>query len=150
MATFISHSPDETAALGERWGRDAQPGLVIGLSGDLGAGKTHLVKGLARGLGISTRIVSPTFGLVHEYHDGRLPLAHLDLYRLETPAQILGAGLEEYVTRPDGVTVVEWIERWPEFDRLRPAPGTAGRIRSVRIEQLGETERSIAYEDTGA
>ena len=150
MATFISHSPEETAALGERWGQEAQPGLVIGLSGDLGAGKTQLVKGLARGLGIQSRVVSPTFALVHEYHDGRLPLAHLDLYRLETPAQILGAGLEDYLFRPTGVTVVEWIDRWPEFHLLRPAPETAGCIRRVRIEQLGETERSIAYEDTGA
>ena len=88
MATFISHSPAETEALGERWGRAAQRGLVIGLSGDLGAGKTQLVKGLARGLGIAARVHSPTFALVNEYGGGRLRLFHLDLYRLETREQI--------------------------------------------------------------
>ena len=84
MATFISHSPAETESLGEKLGRAAQRGLVIALSGDLGAGKTQFVKGLARGLGISARVHSPTFTLVNEYGGGRLKLFHLDLYRLET------------------------------------------------------------------
>ena len=69
MATFISHSPEDTARLGEQWGRDAQPGWVIGLSGDLGAGKSQLVRGLARGLGLERRVQSPTFALVKEYPD---------------------------------------------------------------------------------
>src|SRR4051794_33472464 len=94
MPTLISHSPAETEALGESWGRAAQRGLVIGLSGDLGAGKTQFVKGLARGLGIGERVHSPTFTLVNIYGGGRLPLFHLDLYRLETPEQIVTAGLE--------------------------------------------------------
>ena len=85
---FISHSPAETESLGEKFGRAAQSGLVIALSGDLGAGKTQFVKGLARGLGISARVHSPTFTLVNEYGGGRLKLFHLDLYRLETPEQI--------------------------------------------------------------
>ena len=148
MATFISHSPDETAALGEQWGRDAKPGWVIGLTGDLGAGKTQLVKGLARGLGIGQRVQSPTFALVNEYHSGRLPLAHLDLYRLDTPAQIIGAGLEDYFNRPLGVTVIEWCERWPDF--LTPQSSRlTSRLRHVRIEQIAETERRITYEDFG-
>src|SRR5438552_18496522 len=95
MATYISHSPAETEALGEAWGRAAQSGLVIGLSGDLGAGKTQLVKGLARGLDIPARIHSPTFALVNVYTGGRLGLVHLDLYRLDTREQIVGAGVEE-------------------------------------------------------
>ena len=70
MATFISHSPEETAALGEQWGRAAASGWLIGLSGDLGAGKTQLVKGLARGLGSSARVHSPTFALLNEYAAG--------------------------------------------------------------------------------
>src|SRR5580765_6406874 len=106
MATFISHSPTETEALGESWGRAAERGLVIGLSGDLGAGKTQLVKGLARGLDITTRVHSPTFTLVNEYSGGRLRLFHLDLYRLETRKQIIGAGLEDYL-QPDGMAVIE-------------------------------------------
>src|SRR5271170_1059130 len=107
MATFISHSPAETESLGERWGRAARRGLVIALSGDLGAGKTQLVKGIARGLGVPERPHSPTFTLVNEYGGGRLKLFHLDLYRLETPGQILSAGVEDYLT-PEGVTVIEW------------------------------------------
>ena len=71
MATFISHSPAETEALGEKFGRAAEQGAVFALSGDLGAGKTQFVKGLARGLGISARVHSPTFTLVNEYGGGR-------------------------------------------------------------------------------
>src|SRR6185369_10577 len=108
MATLISHNPAETEALGEQWGRDAANGLVIGLTGDLGAGKTQLVKGIARGLGIVSRIQSPTFTLVHEYREGRLPLYHIDLYRLDTQEQVFAAGLEEYFHQTDGLTVVEW------------------------------------------
>jgi len=149
MATFISHSPEETAALGEAWGRAAQPGWVIGLTGDLGAGKTQLVKGLARGLGITARVQSPTFVLVHEYNGGRLPLHHLDLYRLDTPDQIARAGLEEYLLKPDGVVVVEWLERWlnisPAANRQCPIS-----LRHVCFEQTGERERRITYEDLGA
>src|SRR6204780_6014772 len=118
MATFISHSPAETESLGEKFGRAAQSGFVIALSGDLGAGKTQLVKGIARGLGISARVHSPTFTLANEYGGGRLKLFHLDLYRLETPEQILSAGIEDYLP-PDGVLVIEWAERLQ--------PGTGGR-----------------------
>src|SRR5437870_3083646 len=107
---FISLSPAETEALGEAWGRAAHSGWVIGLSGDLGAGKTQLVKGLARGLGIVARVHSPTFTLINEYTGGRLPLFHLDLYRLETRDQIHAAGLEEILSR-GGVTAIEWAEK---------------------------------------
>ena len=142
---FISHSPAETESLGERWGREAQHGLVIGLSGDLGAGKTQFVKGLARGLGVTSRVHSPTFTLVNEYGGGRLRLFHLDLYRLETAEQIHGAGLEEFL-RPDGVAVIEWAERL-EDGRWKMEDG---KIRMVKIEVIGETERRISYEDSGA
>lgn len=149
MATFISHSPEETFALGEGWGRAAQPGWLIALSGDLGAGKTHLVKGLARGLGIDGRIQSPTFALVIEHRDGRLPLAHIDLYRLDTPEQIFGAGLDEYFQPRTGVTVVEWSERWPDFAAEPPRISSGTRLRRVKIEPTSETERRIIYEDFG-
>ncbi|MGO8837729.1 MAG: tRNA (adenosine(37)-N6)-threonylcarbamoyltransferase complex ATPase subunit type 1 TsaE [Limisphaerales bacterium] len=138
MATFISHSPAETGLLGERWGRAARPGLVIGLSGDLGAGKTQLVKGIARGLGITARVHSPTFTLVNEYGGGRLRLFHLDLYRLETRGQVVAAGLEEFL-QPDGVTVIEWAEKLE-----------AGKFRKAKIEILSKTERRIDYDDFGA
>lgn len=140
MATYISHSPAETEALGERWGRAAQTGLVLALSGDLGAGKTQLVKGLARGLGVTARVHSPTFTLVNEYGGGRLRLFHLDLYRLETTAQIQSAGVEEFL-QPDGVAVIEWAERLGEETRAR--------LVRVAIEITGESERKIVYDDFG-
>lgn len=166
MVTNISHSPAETAALGEQWGRTAHSGLVIGLFGDLGAGKTQFVKGLASGLGITERVHSPTFSLVNIYNGGRLTLFHLDLYRLDTRQQIVAAGLEDCLS-PEGVTVIEWAERWLDTgqnsqsagqspdsritDRQSPIANhqspTAFRI--VRIEVLSETERRISYEDSG-
>ena len=150
MVTNISHSPAETEALGERWGRDARSGLVIALSGDLGAGKTRLVKGLARGLDIPARVHSPTFTLVNIYAAGRLTLFHLDLYRLNTPEQIVAAGLEEYLN-PAGVAVIEWAERWFGADRsgggMRAMPAE---FRRVQIEILEGNERRISYEDPGA
>ncbi len=158
MATSISHSPAETAALGEQWGRTAQSGLVIGLSGELGAGKTQFVKGLARGLGIAARVQSPTFVLVNVYAGGRLTLFHLDLYRLETLEQIASAGLEEYL-RPAGVTVIEWAERWGGLVQSLGSgvssleSGVGGRgayLRVLRIEVMNENERRITYEDPGA
>jgi tRNA threonylcarbamoyladenosine biosynthesis protein TsaE len=156
MPSTLTHSPAETEALGEAWGRDARSGLVIGLSGDLGAGKTQFVKGLARGLGIAARVHSPTFTLVNIYAGGRLTLFHLDLYRLETPEQILAAGLDEYLSSA-GVTVIEWAERW--FDpnqNLKIKSGQCGshqkfpvHYRGVRIETVSETERRITYDDSG-
>jgi tRNA threonylcarbamoyladenosine biosynthesis protein TsaE len=139
MPVVPSNSPDETMRLGEQWGREAKQGWVIGLTGDLGAGKTQLVKGIARGLGIKARIQSPTFTLVHEYREGHLPLYHIDLYRLDTPEQIVAAGLEPYFFQNDGVTVVEWVERYPLKE-----------FRHARIDSLGENQRRIEYEDIGA
>lgn len=140
MATFISHNPAETESLGEQFGRAAQNGLVIALSGELGAGKTQFVKGLACGLGISTRVHSPTFTLVNEYGGGRLKLFHLDLYRLETPAQIESAGIQEFL-QPDGVSVMEWAERIYDW-RL-----AIGDLKKVRIEILNEFERKIIFDE---
>jgi tRNA threonylcarbamoyladenosine biosynthesis protein TsaE len=145
MATFISHSPAETEALGAEWGRQAAAGWVIGLAGDLGAGKTQLVKGIARGLGSPARVHSPTFALLNEYPGGRLPLFHLDLYRLATAREIREAGLEEYLARPPGVVVVEWYDRWGWRE---PAGGPPRRL--ARLRTLDETTREIAYEDFGA
>ena len=139
-ATTISTSPEATQALGESWAADAKSGWVIGLEGDLGAGKTQLVKGIARGLGITDPVTSPTFTLVCEY-EGKLPLHHLDFYRLENDEQILAAGLEPYFT-PEGITVIEWINRW-----TGPRPA---HYRHVHITQTGETERRIEHEDSRA
>lgn len=151
MPTLITHSPAETEALGERWGRAAQRGLVLALNGELGAGKTQLVRGLARGLGCTARVHSPSFTLVNVYAGGRLTLFHLDLYRLETQAQIRSAGLEDYL-ETDGVAVIEWAERMGELRILNFEFRTRerGTLRSVNIEVVDETTRRIDYEDSGA
>ena len=140
---IISHNPSDTEKLGAELGRAARHGWVVALGGDLGAGKTQFVRGLARGLGISGRVHSPTFTLVNEYGGGRLKLFHLDLYRLETPEQILSAGIEEYL-KPDGVAGIEWA--WPMADGRLPMAD----LKNVRIEVLGELERKIIYDDFGA
>src|SRR5271156_4155053 len=132
--TLISHSPTETESCGAEWGRAARQGQVLALNGDLGAGKTQWVRGLARGLGIPARVHSPTFTLVNEYGGGRLKLFHLDLYRLDSPGQILSLGLDDYLS-PNGVAVIEWAER--AFDKLTRPPGLA----TVKFEIVGDSER---------
>ena len=133
----------ETEALGERLGRVVEHGAVLALSGDLGAGKTQFVRGLARGLGVTARVHSPTFTLVNEYGGGRLKLFHLDLYRLETPAQILSAGIEEFLA-PDGVAVIEWAER------ISHCQFSIVHWKKVQIDIVSEMERKIIYDDIGA
>jgi len=130
-----STDPADTERLGAALGRVAAPGTVIGLVGDLGAGKTLFVQGLARGLAVpdNTRVVSPTFTLVNEYPGGRLPLHHADLYRLEREQELDQIGLDE-VIRGDGVVAIEWADR---FDVL---PDDA---LVVRIAVLGDTEREL-------
>lgn len=153
MATLISHSPVETETLGERFGKSAQIGWVLALSGELGAGKTQFVRGLARGLGINARVHSPTFSLVNIYEGGRLTLFHIDLYRLERVEQIVAAGLEDYL-RPAGVTVIEWAERWfapvsPSHSEQSPAPTTLPQLSWIQIESLGPADRRITYDPPG-
>lgn len=105
-------SEDETGAFGRRLGEAAQPGDLIALTGDLGAGKTTLVKAIAEGLGIACgRVSSPTFALLAEHPHGRVPLYHLDVYRLTDPAQLYDLGFDDYLRRADGLIVIEWAER---------------------------------------
>ncbi|MBW4680054.1 MAG: tRNA (adenosine(37)-N6)-threonylcarbamoyltransferase complex ATPase subunit type 1 TsaE [Microcoleus vaginatus WJT46-NPBG5] len=106
-----------THSFGRALGQGLPAGSVILLEGDLGAGKTTLVQGLAEGLGITDAVVSPTFTLINEYHEGRLPLYHLDLYRLE-PAEVATLYLETYwegIEMPAGIVAIEWAERLPYF-----------------------------------
>jgi len=154
MATATSSNVAETEALGEALGREVQRGTVIALIGDLGAGKTQLVKGLARGLGSRARVHSPTFAIVNVYDDGRLPLAHLDLYRLDTPEQLRGAGVEEFL-QPEGVAVIEWAERLfaPGSNgcpALIPESRVPKHLVRVHLEIVDEHTRRIRYEDSGA
>lgn len=109
MGQIVTRAPAETARVGEFLGQLLGPGDVVCLIGDLGAGKTNLAQGLARGLGITDQVTSPTFTLINEYH-GRLRLFHMDLYRLEGAEDLADLGYEEYIDG-DGVTVVEWADR---------------------------------------
>lgn len=106
---FVSHSPQATQALGSKLGGLVRPGDVILLIGELGAGKTCFVQGLARGLGIEDNVSSPSFVLLREYK-GRLPLYHIDLYRLEKLPEIADLGFDDYFYG-EGVSVIEWANR---------------------------------------
>jgi tRNA threonylcarbamoyladenosine biosynthesis protein TsaE len=137
MVTIISRSAEETFRAGEAAGGVVRAGDVLALTGDLGAGKTQWVKGLAAGLGSDAVVTSPTFTLIHEYGGGRLPLYHVDCYRLERPEELLGIGLDDYLDGR-GVLVMEWADKFPEV-----LPASA---RWVRIG-IGEgEERTIKDE----
>jgi len=107
--TFHTDSAEDTECLGERIGAVLEPGIVLALMGDLGAGKTTLTKGIARGLEVSDLIHSPTFNLIHE-HFGRIPVYHFDLYRLTTPAELEDLGYEDYFYS-EGTAIIEWPEK---------------------------------------
>ena len=106
---YLSHSPEETEQLGEQLGRTLRPGSVVAYRGDLGMGKTAFTRGLARGLGCTCRVTSPTFTIVNEY-SGALPLFHFDMSRLDSSDELFDIGWEDYLSR-GGVCAVEWSER---------------------------------------
>ena len=107
--TIILHNEQETIEYGKRLGQQAAPGQILALTGDLGAGKTTLTKSIAAGLGISEMITSPTFTIVKEYHSGRLPLYHFDVYRIGDIDEMYELGYEEYFFG-SGLCVVEWAD----------------------------------------
>ena len=110
---YITHSPDETRALGRTLAQALQWDAVVAFTGDLGAGKTAFVSGMAEGLGIEERVTSPTFTIVNEYEGGRLPLFHFDMYRLGSADELFHIGWEDYLAR-NGVCAVEWSENVDE------------------------------------
>jgi tRNA threonylcarbamoyladenosine biosynthesis protein TsaE len=110
MGLTILNSVEAAQAFGESWAASLVGGEVIALHGVFGAGKTQIVKGLARGLEYPSDVTSPTFTIVHEYLGGRLPIYHLDLYRLPDEKSAMAMGLEEYLPS-NGVTIIEWPER---------------------------------------
>jgi tRNA threonylcarbamoyladenosine biosynthesis protein TsaE len=114
VATFISNSPAETETIGRRLAEDIGVGSVLALKGDLGSGKTLFVKGVVAGLGSSADVTSPTFTILHEYRGGRVPVYHFDFFRLEHPQCVTRLGLDDYFFA-DGVSVIEWADRFPEF-----------------------------------
>lgn len=133
-AAFATSSEAETIAAGEALGLTLQPGQVVLLYGDLGAGKTAFVRGIARGLGADPdEVSSPTFTIVQEYSGRSMTMYHVDLYRLE-PEEVDDLGLEDLVSG-DGVVAIEWSERW----RGRPSD-----VIEVRLEDAGDEQRRIA------
>ncbi len=116
----VVHSEAEMLALGEQLASGLEAGDVIGLVGDLGAGKTHLIAGMLRGLGETDAVTSPTFSLVHEHRGGRLPVAHFDLYRMKDEQEAIGIGWDEYL-QSGSVLLVEWADR---FDGSLMPPDT--------------------------
>ncbi len=134
----VSHSEAETEALGEELGRRVRPGAVIAFTGDLGAGKTAFTRGIARALGISGRVTSPTLTLVNEYEGGRLPLFHFDMYRLGSADELFDIGWEDYLRR-GGVCAVEWSEKVED--------ALSGAVRVDIRRGGGEQERIITVEE---
>lgn len=136
---YITHSPEETRALGRTLAQALQGGAVVAFTGDLGAGKTAFVSGMAEGLGIEERVTSPTFTIVNEYEGGRLPLFHFDMYRLGSADELFHIGWEDYLAR-NGVCAVEWSEIAPGalpentvYVTLRRCPG-AEEEREILVE----------------
>ncbi|MEP7078046.1 MAG: tRNA (adenosine(37)-N6)-threonylcarbamoyltransferase complex ATPase subunit type 1 TsaE [Chthoniobacterales bacterium] len=113
MDTFISNSVEDTIAAGRALGSSARAGDVVALLGDLGAGKTHFVKGVVAGVRSDVVVTSPTFTLVHEYEGGTLPVYHFDFFRLISPDAVLRLGLDEYLDGA-GISLIEWADRFPE------------------------------------
>ena len=137
MTTIESHSPAETERIGEMIAPRLQAGDIVGFTGDLGMGKTGFTRGLARGLGFDGDVASPTFSLIHEYRGGRLPLCHMDAYRLTGPDDLFETGFYDY--EDDGwVIAVEWNER----------VGLTAAL-SVSIERTGDDSRLIRLEGKG-
>lgn len=133
---FITNSPVETEHVGQQLGKVLQPGSVIAYTGDLGAGKTAFTRGLARGLGCSETVTSPTYTIVNEYLSGSMPLFHFDMYRLASSDDLWDIGWEDYLDR-GGVCAVEWSEN--------VADALDGAI-WVRIEKIGDESRRITIE----
>jgi tRNA threonylcarbamoyladenosine biosynthesis protein TsaE len=132
----ITHSAEETIAFGRRLAADLSPPLIVLLRGDLGAGKTTLVKGIAEGFdaALAEDVTSPTFTLVHEYRGPRVTLYHIDLYRIDTPRDLETLGLDDLLA-PNCILLIEWGEKFPRFERDKNV--------EIILEQAGETERRI-------
>ena len=133
---LITNSPEETDKIGAALAKILKPGTVIAYRGDLGAGKTAFTRGLAKGLGSKEMVTSPTYTIVNEYLDGRLPLFHFDMYRLASAEDLWDIGWEDYLDR-NGVCAVEWSETVTE---ALESPVY------VTIEKLGDSARKITIE----
>lgn len=134
MKQYESFSAEDTYTVGRKLGEAARPGDVYALIGDLGVGKTVFTKGFARGLGITEPVNSPTFTILQIYEDGRIPLYHFDVYRIEDPEEMEEVGFDDYIYG-DGVSLIEWANR---IEEILPEDG-----RTVRIEK--DLEKGLDY-----
>ncbi len=135
---FVSHSPEETEEFAERIAEKLKPGDVILYKGDLGAGKTTFTKGIAKALGITETVTSPTFALLNEYY-GSIPLYHFDLYRIKTVDDLYAIGFFDYLDR-GGIIAAEWSENIPELEK------ELLNVVKINIEKLSDNERRITYD----
>jgi len=133
---FTTHSADETIALGRKLAAMLRPPRIVLLRGELGAGKTTLVKGIAAGFQAASEedVTSPTFTLVHEYRGAEATLYHIDLYRVDTPRQLESLGLDDLIA-DNSVLLIEWGEKFPRFERERDV--------EIALERLGENDRKV-------
>jgi tRNA threonylcarbamoyladenosine biosynthesis protein TsaE len=134
---FVTHSPEETVALGRKLAANLSPPKVVLLRGDLGAGKTTLVKGIAEGFHAASQedVTSPTFTLVHEYRGPGVNLYHIDLYRVDTPRQLETLGLDDLIGE-SSVLLIEWGEKFARFVRERDV--------EIALERVRENERRVS------
>ncbi len=139
MAVYISNSEKETELIGQRFAENLPGGTVVAMYGDLGAGKTAFVRGMAKGMGLDCRVSSPTFTIVNEYL-GKRELIHFDMYRLSDADELFDIGWEDYLNR-GAVCAVEWSENVQD--------AFFGDETVVRIEKLGDTGRKITIEEGG-
>jgi tRNA threonylcarbamoyladenosine biosynthesis protein TsaE len=137
---FTTKSPEETIALGQELASMLAPPKLVVLSGDLGAGKTTLVKGIAQGFGAASEedVTSPTFTLIHEYRGPAATVYHIDLYRIDTPRELDTLALDDLMT-DNSVLLIEWGEKFPRFQRERDV--------KIAIERISENERRIKIAD---
>lgn len=137
IVEHITQSAEETIALGRELATTLKNARLVLLRGDLGAGKTTMVKGIAEGLDAASRddVTSPTFTLIHEYRGPEVNIYHVDLYRIDTPRELDTLGLDELVAEEGNLMLLEWGEKFPRFEKECDA--------EIRIERLGENERKI-------
>lgn len=145
---FLVDSTEKTEAIGELVGKLLNPGDILCLNGDLGTGKTHFTKGIAKGLNITDYITSPTFNIVNEY-EGRLKLYHFDVYRVNDPDEIYAIGFDEYIFS-DGVSVIEWANYIDELIpkehiniTIEKIPSLGPDFRKIKIDTYGERYKHI-------
>ena len=140
LLKFQTNSEKETCELGEKIGALLQSGDIVTLTGDLGAGKTHFTSGAAKALNITDYITSPTFTIVNEYSDGKMPLYHFDLYRISSYDELVEIGFEEYADKP-GVMFIEWPDCVPELEKEYKERIT--QVKIIRRDDISPERRDI-------